>query len=740
MNTSYFRETTQWDQVLRLVLSALISLGIAYGIGLTGGLITVIAVLFMPVLPHSPSLAILRFATGIAGFGLGWILAYQFVDQPWLLILVLATNSFFWFYMLATGLPFLSMTVMGLLPFLVGWMVYAGKPPSAVATSLAQYLCGVVGSELVAMFWPNSGVMRVKAASAATLRLFAKHIRTGLGSDRAGQTEMGKTNWEPSKSLGFNNLLLRVRMEMGESSRDFRRLAGLIENIRHLAAWPKMYRMFVHGGHFDQWMVDLMEERNALHEAIYKSMDEVAVALETGKPAADQLELAAAMNTVYRRTDEWFKENREHISLETIATIHARCHYGEVIEYRLQEIIKYTRNEEAEEEQYPSDLPKTSLTDIAYGFNPKLGLFAFKSVVCVLIGFTIASLFPDWGGSLVLLLLSGFLAPLSVGGLSVMLIDRIWGLVMAVLVALIGITIVMPNIVQVGELLVFVGIVLLPGLVLALKPKTASMGLSYSMALLFILTSANMPSVSLVPIQERFVAVGGATLNCYLVFRILLPTTARDLVSFRLKAAFESIADLLVHSSLTDHLAQSQRVELRAKRHVAVHSCGEFDQLVEDFQWESDAPDRVVQFRHESVDLLNANLLLAGTTSVLSTERSLRGNRELSAIMNETISGLSKVEALLSNLAVFHGEYKELSRSSKRVDDLLACEREHLLRSGIVDRMALDDPSFDETRFVLTEYAHHRALRKFQHRIYRVLVARDLLAERVRPEVFGRTV
>ena len=148
--------------------------------------------------------------------------------------------------------------------------------------------------------------------------------------------------------------------------------------------------------------------------------------------------------------------------------------------------------------------------------------------------------------------MSGFLAPLSVGALTVMFIDRIWGLVIAVLVAFFAITLVMPNIVQVGELLMLVGILLLPGVILALKPKTASMGLSYAMAMLFILTSSNHPSVSLDPIQDRFVSVGGATLICYLVFRLFLPTTARDLVSFRLKNAFESITEVLRHSSITN--------------------------------------------------------------------------------------------------------------------------------------------------------------------------------------------
>ena len=85
MFTTLFRHPVPWTQVLRVILATVFSLGLAYGIGLTGGLVTVIAVLFMPVLPHSPSLAILRFGSAIVGTGIGWSLSYQFVDQPWLL-------------------------------------------------------------------------------------------------------------------------------------------------------------------------------------------------------------------------------------------------------------------------------------------------------------------------------------------------------------------------------------------------------------------------------------------------------------------------------------------------------------------------------------------------------------------------------------------------------------------------------------------------------------------------------
>ena len=94
------------------------------------------------------------------------------------------------------------------------------------------------------------------------------------------------------------------------------------------------------------------------------------------------------------------------------------------------------------------------------------------------------------GGSLIILLMCGFLAPLTIGGLNVMFVDRMWGLMLAVPVCVLAITQLMLDLVEVGELLLIVGVLLLPGVILSLIPKTSSMGLSYAMGILFILTSS----------------------------------------------------------------------------------------------------------------------------------------------------------------------------------------------------------------------------------------------------------
>ena len=75
LNSGLFRIPVDWVQVARYLMATVLAIGIAYGIGLSGGVVTVIAVLFMPALPHSPRLAIWRFLTGVIGFGGGWLVA-----------------------------------------------------------------------------------------------------------------------------------------------------------------------------------------------------------------------------------------------------------------------------------------------------------------------------------------------------------------------------------------------------------------------------------------------------------------------------------------------------------------------------------------------------------------------------------------------------------------------------------------------------------------------------------------
>ena len=730
--------TVQWDQVLRFILAALVSLGVAYGIGLTGGLITVIAVLFMPMLPHSPRLAIFRAVTAIIGFGFGWLLSYQFVDQPWLLLLVLSANAYFWFYMMASGFPFLSMMVLGLMPLLVAWMVYAGKPPEMVSTSIAQFLCGVFGSEFIAMVWPNTAAMRLRKQSAGALRTFASQIHAGFGSDLVEQKTLGSTDWDPTISLSFNNLLMSAREELGVRSREFIRLSGLVENIRHIAAWPRIYHLFITGGRFDKWMIDLLDERTVLHGEIYKSTEEIARAIEESRPAEQQVGLEKAFQDLWDKSDKWMEDNLENLSTETIAFMHTRVRYSRASMYRLNEIIKFTRQEAVDEESRQDDLPRVSMTDIAHGFNPKSGVFALKSLICVLIGFAIASIYPNWDGSLVLLLMSGFLAPLTLGALGIMFFDRIWGLVMAVIVAFLAITLVMPNITAVGNLLVLVGVVLLPGAILALKPATASMGLSYAMALLFILTSAEQPSVSLEPIQERFVSVGGATLICFMVFMIILPNTAPDLLSSRLKQALGSIADLLASSKLVDQDPVDRNTEIIRLRHASVRSCGEFDQFVRDFYWESDSPERLQRYQHRMVDLLHSNLLLAGNASVLSCERRI-DDSTLVESMNDTMSSLATAQQELSIMSMVEGEYKDIKKAFDVVREKLVIEKQAIEQAKVSEGTRLGRPEREESIYMLAEYALHLILFRYQQRIHRCQVMRDLLHERVGLQYIGRT-
>lgn len=734
-----FRGPIPWPEVFRVLLAITLSLAFAYGIGLTGGLVTVIAVLFMPVLPHTPSLGLLRAGSAILGTAVGWALAYQFVDQPWLLFSLLMANAYFWFYMMATGFPFLTMMLMGLMPVLVGWMVYSEVPAERVAVVLAQILCGILGTEVVAFIWPNTAERRVTRLCALTLRAFSDQIRTAFGVDRPQRTRIGRVAWVPAQNVGFNLLLGLARAELGEQSSRFTRLAGLVEHVRYMMVWPKVYESLANSGHFDRWMVELEPERLAVQNGLFATVERIAVGLERGRPVEDTEELRRLVRRLDRRTCDWIEENRAQLGPENIAVIEARCHYAAVVIDRLERIMRYTRGESTPEDEGAWDLPRPLFSSILLDWNPATGVFAFKALLCVCIGFMIASLFPQWGGSLIILLMSGFLAPLTIGGLNVVFIDRMWGLLLAVPVCGLVVTVLMPNLVQIGELLVVVGIVLLPGLVLAMRPATASMGLSYAMGVLFILTSSDHPSVSLDPLQERFVSVGGATLICYIVFRIVLPSSAQDVVTERLNAALEAIAALVRHNARVSGGPSAEAETGAHMRHVTIRSGAAFDQLLEDLRWESDPPPPLLETRSNMMATVNAALAMSTANSVLVTEPLGERHPRLAERMRETLAALAAVQDGIAAYVRGDGDTAAIHGLIRVADRAILAERELILERQVCSEIDIDDPAHQANRLVLTEYAHHICMRRIQRSLVRCIQARNLLLEEYVPEAVGRT-
>ena len=739
MHETFIPSRIHWSLVCRFILAALVSLGIAYGIGLTGGLIAVIAVLFMPVLPHSPTLALMRGGAAVVGFGAGWLLAYQFVDQPWALFAILMLNGYFWFYMMANGLPFLTMMLLGMMPVLVCWMVYSGHSDEDVSHALAEFLCGVGGSELVALTWRNTGEQRLLKLSAASLRDFASELRDNYGLGRPDQITAGRSRWVPGKNLGFNNLLGIARAELGEHAHEYKRLCCLVAHVRYLLIWPKVYDTFVRGGHFDQWMIDLEPERMRIHDAIAATVEDLARGLESGRPASPHPDLEDAFRTLDERTTEWLEKNRSALSLRTISLIEARCQYGQSAIEALGRIGAFTRREDEIDPTLVWTMPRPTFLSIFLDFNPKSGLFAFKALICVAIGFIIASIFYQWPGSVIILLMCGFLAPLTIGGLNVMFIDRIWGLLAAVVTCGFSILVIIPNLTQVGELLLLVGVVMMPGIVLALVPKTASMGLSYAMAVLFILTGSKHPSADLDPLQIRFLSVAGATLICYVVFLVVIPVKARDLVTERLHGALAATSRMIRQCRFFADPERRDSVETTASRHAAIAAGGNFSQLLEELHSESNAPERLLRMRSELVDDVNTCLALAAANSILTEHPLFRKDTHIAEMMDDVLEGLSASLSALAEYTAGNATLEDVNAAYTRVDGAIEREKQLILRIGIADRFELDDPERLHSRIILAEYSHHFAMLRVQRRLLRRLQMRDALHVAVQAEAVGRT-
>ena len=135
-----FRQPIQWVAVLRLVFGTALALVLAYSINVSGGFVTVLGVLFIPFMPHNPLLGLGRLLAGAVACGGGWLVAYQFVEQPWLLVPLVSMNAFLFFYLLARGLPLMSMLILGLFPIAIAWMLMVGRTGSDVVTLFLELL------------------------------------------------------------------------------------------------------------------------------------------------------------------------------------------------------------------------------------------------------------------------------------------------------------------------------------------------------------------------------------------------------------------------------------------------------------------------------------------------------------------------------------------------------------------------------------------------------------------------
>ena len=723
--------------VIRQMIAATLALLLAYSVGVSGGMVTVIGVLFMPSIPHSIFLACSRLVFSVVGCGMGWILGMQFGETPLVLITLLATNALIFYYLMAKGLPVFIMILMGLMPIGFAWLVISGKSSVVAQEILIELLCGVFAMEVVSLLWPDRALDKLRANVGGAMCRFS-HEYQQMFDGTGSKSVIRPKHWRASTNTAFNTSMLFARSEVGSHDRELNRLVSIVDQIRHVLPWPDILYLFLSGGKYDKWATELSTERSDLHRCIQTTTLELGTAINQRGTAVSLDAARESMDRLEAASGDWVKRNRDTLDLEQISIFYARCDLGHEMNNRFERINSTLIERFRQRGASLKNIPPTVFSNVKKGFDSAAALFSVKATLSVFISFLIGLIYLDWSGCIILILLSGFLAPLSFGGLTVTFIDRIVGLIIAAFVALMCIMLLLPDIDDVGVFLLLLCFVTYPFWLLATNPLTAGLGLSALMASFYILTSPFAPSASLAPVETRVIAVGGATLVSYLVFLLFMPVTALQIVTVRIDELLNSIARIAAFYPSRDAEAVTNEDDLRVLAHESVRALANFDQLVHDLRSELSPHGRYARIRAELlnefsvlvpliVNCVNVGIRIPSTETSQFIELRLAMKHAVTDFFGDLSDYSSGPRA--GSFSLEPGLLKCIEAHEKLGD--------HLEREGYADRAIVGDDQ--DARVALIYHAYHRIIIRRLRVIRRLMVIRLEESRRVRPQKVART-
>ena len=143
-------------------------------------------------------------------------------------------------------------------------------------------------------------------------------------------------------------------------------------------------------------------------------------------------------------------KNAAELSVTELSLPLLRCDLGVGFQRHMHGIQELANGAEPPDPTKTGEIAPTIIQRVASAYDPRAALFAFRATTCPLVALMIAMAYPGWSGALILVLLSGFLAPISLGGIAMMFVDRILGLLVAGAMGLIFFVFLMPDMVDIG--------------------------------------------------------------------------------------------------------------------------------------------------------------------------------------------------------------------------------------------------------------------------------------------------
>ena len=670
------------------------------------GLLPFIPGLLMLGIPHSYRLGVQRILVLLVGCVVSYVVTLLFLQQPWFLLPIVLLQIFVGMYLMKRGLDILSAILYIFLPVVVAWSGFAGESPADVAwNNLRGVFVGIVVCELtMILLLPK----RVEHALTRTLSAKLRELASTFGGGRVKGEEVG---WTPAWSAGLNNSLQMLTLERGKKSDSVKQFYTIVATVRLLVGLNHARYKLVKETNYDGleniaprgWLIYQMRLKRLL-----LSMADNLLVPPTRKQV---LKTQRTLDRLTRVVEEMVV-NRER-ELEKIDRVMwmGLLSVNRKILATIRGVSEGTSLNVAVEQELTGAITANATVSSVLSTVKSLAhpgrfplIFAIKGMAAGGFAFAFTSIWPEWGGSAGLLLMTMFLSSLNVSGLAGLFVGRMFGLIAAVIPCFLFITLIAPNTNDYWISLIAIAIFIYPAALLSIQPTTAGIGLSYTMSFLFVITSYPYPFVVLAPIQWRLLAVAGSVIVAFLAFTLILPVYARQEARSYSSRALDTLSGLLREGFTKVRVTQNYYVERVRKR----YQCYAF--ILAGAKSVSDSRLELQQYPQRYANLgdmlLHVVSLFALDTVLELNRESKRHLGDFSGIDNritECLDSFGKFIAKLiyaleqdSDVLHYSSWQKDLAAHSEKVNELILVIEEELLA---------DNANREAIRFYFTEAA-----------------------------------
>ena len=512
---------------------------------LPGGTVPALPVLLVTIVHHSVTLLLRRLAVATVVVVLSHSVLGVLAEQPWLLAALSVVMAFIGYYLLFRGLDLLSYLMAILIPVLFAWQAANGLANGHAAwVEWQQLMIGLLVSGSLGILFLGD---RFERGLRERLSSNLASVGNGLLKPLEEEFKAGYISWDARRSASLETLMHGIRHVRGRSVTTTNLvLAG--DCTRYMLGLNRMRLALLKHGRPDFFLEGVAESLPELREKLGEQLLEISAAIEEGRPARHIPGLGSAAR-------RFRADCRRMVVAEPSGTPLMETSFVAAASRVLADMHRVTRTLVAttgRTRAKPASrlhMPRwdqrhdwtvgSSLRELITTPDPAAITFAIKGTITMTIAFVIASVYDQWGGAAVFLLMSMFLSTVFQGSLRAAMMLRAVGLLLATTVSVLALITVFPNLGSTGGYAIFLVAVLTPGAVMLVSPRTAAAGLNYAMSVFFIFTTNPRLEVGLDLIDNRFISVAGASLLPWMVFNLIRPTRARD----RVQECFASAID-----------------------------------------------------------------------------------------------------------------------------------------------------------------------------------------------------